>query len=226
MSELPAEMRVVRRRIAGQYLRGTGLELGALHSPLEVSGGGVRYVDRMPVADLRRHYPELAGFALTPVDIIDDGERLSTIPDESQNFVIANHMLEHTENPLGTIRAHVAKLRHNGILYYAVPDKRHSFDRDRPLTDFPHLIADDADGGAASRYGHYFEWAKFVNNADDPHDNARKNMEFNYSIHFHVWDANNWFAFLVAAREYLDGRFDILHIECNGPEIVTVLSRP
>src|SRR5258708_4169680 len=78
--ELPAELLAVRRRMAGQYLRGTGLELGALHSPLEVTGVNVRYVDRMAVADLRRHYPELAGFALTPVDIIDDGEKLSTIP--------------------------------------------------------------------------------------------------------------------------------------------------
>ena len=36
----------------------------------------VRYVDRMEVADLQKHYPELAGQELVDVDIVDDGETL------------------------------------------------------------------------------------------------------------------------------------------------------
>jgi hypothetical protein len=67
VSELPAELRRIRRRIAGQYLRGTGLEVGALHSPLELSGVNIRYVDRMPVAD----------FATTPSS--------STIPEAGRS---------------------------------------------------------------------------------------------------------------------------------------------
>ncbi len=42
-----------------------------------------------------------------------------------------------------------------GILYYAIPDERNSFDIDRPLTEFDHLVADDADGGVASRLEHF-----------------------------------------------------------------------
>jgi hypothetical protein len=225
VSELPPDVKAVRRRIAAQYLQGTGLEIGALHSPLEVSGLDIRYVDRLTVDGLRRHYPELDSFALTPVDIVDDGEKLISIPDESQNFIIANHMLEHTENPLGTIRSHLAKLQHGAMLYYAIPDKRHSFDRDRPLTDFSHLVADDKDDGASSRYDHFLEWATLVCKAPDALDSARKNMDANYSIHFHVWDASHWLAFLVHARQYLDGRFDILHFECNSTEVISILSR-
>jgi hypothetical protein len=117
-------------------------------------------------------------------------------------------------------------LQHGAILYYAIPDKRHSFDRDRPLTDFSHLVADDKDGGASSRYGHFLEWATHVCKAADPLDSARKNMDANYSIHFHVWDASHWLAFLVNARQYLDCRFDIVHVECNGTEVISILSRP
>ena len=63
----------------------------------------VRYVDRMWTDELRREYPELANWDLTQVDVVDDGEKLATIADESQDFIVANHFLEHTEDPVGTI---------------------------------------------------------------------------------------------------------------------------
>jgi hypothetical protein len=223
MSDFPPEFIAARRRIAAQYVRGSGLEIGALHSPLEVTGATVKHVDRLPLDGLRRHYPELVSHDFVPIDIVDDGETLSKISDDSQDFIIANHMLEHTENPLGTLRTHIAKIHKSGILYYAIPDKRHSFDRNRPLTEFDHLIHDDTDAGASSRYSHFFEWATLVNNSSDPHEYVRQSISVNYSIHFHVWDANSWLAFLVSARTYLGHKFDILHFECNGPEVISIL---
>src|SRR4028119_2450886 len=87
------------------YLQGQGLEVGALHEPLQLSAkANVKYVDRLSVTDLRRHYPELNSLKLVDVDIIDDGERLATIPNSSQDFVIANHMLEHCMNPIQTLQ--------------------------------------------------------------------------------------------------------------------------
>ena len=35
-----------------------------------------------------------------PVGCIDDGERLGKIADASQDFVIANHFLEHCQDPI------------------------------------------------------------------------------------------------------------------------------
>ncbi len=40
----------------------------------------------MQVDDLRSEYPELAGWNLTQVDVVDDGEKLLTIPEASQDF--------------------------------------------------------------------------------------------------------------------------------------------
>jgi hypothetical protein len=49
-----------REEIAAAYLRGEGLEVGALHLPLKLPAEArARYVDRMTVEELRRHYPEL-----------------------------------------------------------------------------------------------------------------------------------------------------------------------
>src|ERR1035438_1530581 len=91
-----------RQQLAAIYLRGEGLEIGALHSPLKVPRAArVRYVDRLPVAELRRQYPELASAHLVDIDIVDDGEKLSAVGAGTQEFVIANHFLEHCEDPIG-----------------------------------------------------------------------------------------------------------------------------
>src|SRR5690349_5671213 len=88
-----------RRAVAAAFLRGEGIEIGALHHPLIVPRNvKVKYVDRMKVADLRRHYPELVNQPLVETEIVDDGETLGTLADQTQDFVIANHFLEHCQN--------------------------------------------------------------------------------------------------------------------------------
>ena len=226
---LPENLIAERKRVAACYLTGSGIEIGALDAPTPLPAGATaRYVDFRGVADLHRQYPELEADDFVAVDIVDDGERLEKIDDASTGFLIANHMLEHCENPLGTLRTHLRKVAHGGWLYYAMPDMRCCFDIARPLTTFDHLVADDADGGAASRHGHFVEWAKLVNKIDDDaaaEDNARLNMKNGYSIHYHVWDGNSWLDFLVRAREYLGREFEIRHFELSGPEMISVLRR-
>ena len=141
-----------RREFAERFLAGEGLEIGALHLPLETPPGAhVRYVDRMSVEELRAEYAELAEWDLTPVDVIDNGELLSTIPEASQDFIVANHFLEHCEDPIRTIETHLGKLRPGGVLFYAVPDKRYTFDCRRPLTPLDHMVADHEQGPERSR---------------------------------------------------------------------------
>src|SRR5437868_3415445 len=83
-----------RADVARVYLRGQGIEIGALHRPLRVPRKArVSYLDRLPRADLYRQYPTLAGHHFVPVDIVDDAERLARVADGSQDFVIANHFL-------------------------------------------------------------------------------------------------------------------------------------
>jgi 2-polyprenyl-3-methyl-5-hydroxy-6-metoxy-1,4-benzoquinol methylase len=95
-----------------RFLRGAGIEIGALHSPMPVASGvSVTYVDRMSRPEQRASFTELRDYPFVEVDVIDDGERLDSIEDGSLDFVVASHMLEHCENPLGTIRRHAAKLR-------------------------------------------------------------------------------------------------------------------
>ena len=69
-----------RRALAATVLHGRGVEIGALHRPVTVPDGvSVQYLDRMSAPELQAHHPELEGAPLVPVDLIDDGELLSTI---------------------------------------------------------------------------------------------------------------------------------------------------
>lgn len=219
-----------RREIAERYLVGDGLEIGALHEPIAVPASArVRYVDRLPVAQLREHYPELAGVPLVDVDIIDDGEILSTVPDGSLDFLIANHMLEHCENPLGAVRTHFRKIRAGGVLYYAVPDKRFSFDQDRPITPPGHFVDDDRLGPAHSRDGHFEEWAREVmkiGDAQQLQNTVARLKAINYSIHFHVWDFDSFLDFVDLVRDENPGiDFDWPHVELNFSEIVSIFRK-
>jgi SAM-dependent methyltransferase len=229
-----------RATFAAHFLFGEGLEIGPLHQPLAVPPHAkVRYVDRMSAADLRREYPELAGWDLTEVDVVDDGETLATIPAASQDFIIANHFLEHTENPIGTIETHLGKLKPGGILFYAVPDKRYTFDFRRPVTLLEHMVADYEEGHERSRAEHYEEWCRLV--IDEESDSvgtseqaaseewvtrrARELEDAKYSIHMHVWTQAEFLKLILALRERFDEGFDI---EASGRvaiEFIVVLRK-
>src|SRR6266852_1252099 len=109
-----------RELIAETYLKGNGIEIGALHNPLQVPPWArVKYVDRLPIVQLREQYPELNDKELVEVDILDDGERLTKISDASQDFVIANHFVEHSQDPIGAVLNMLRVLKPGGRLYLA-----------------------------------------------------------------------------------------------------------
>ena len=219
-----------RRTLASRFLRGQGIEIGALHKPLWLPPDAcAHYVDRKSVPELRREYPELDGLPLVPLDVVEDGERLETIEDNSLDFVIANHFIEHTQNPLGTIEQHLRVLRPGGVLYMAVPDKRQTFDRDRPLTDLEHLLRDYREGPHWSRRMHYEEWARYV----DPIIHGFRRVEerskeleaADYSIHFHVWTPETFRETLALCLDRLGLPLRVAAMEQNQTEFITVLER-
>ncbi len=181
-----------RRRLVGRYIAGgAGIEIGALHNPLPLPDGvKVSYVDRADTAALRRQYPELKDQPLVAVDIVADGESLAPLGNGSQDFVIANHFLEHCQNPIFALENMLRVLKNGGILFLAVPDKRFSFDCARPATPYRHLEKDYAEGPAGSREQHFREWVRLVEKIPDGPEADRETtrlMHADASIHFHVW---------------------------------------
>lgn len=222
-------MNADKRRRAARWLTGTGIEIGALHNPLPVPPtADVRYVDRMPSDDLRRHYPELADEPLVPVSIIGDAHDLAAMADGSLDFVIANHLLEHLDNPIRGLQEMTRVLRPGGILYIALPDPRVSFDRYRALTPVEHIVEEYRNGPDATREDHFRDWVHNVEarlddapRLGDDQKAARVHalMDLDYSIHFHVWRPDTFLEFLVAASKEGHLALELLEFHpCSGGE--------
>jgi len=218
--------KATREDVGARYLRGNGLEIGALNFPLRLPrSASARYVDRQPHEELVALYGHMyPGATIVAPDVIDDGETLATFDDASVDFIVANHMLEHTEDPIGTIAAHLRVVRPGGILFYALPDARRTpFDRDRERTAVEHVLRDHSEGPGWSRRGHYREWVRLAERFDEP-DVERRAADLEAeqaNIHFHVWEPRTFAALL----GQLDLPFELELLQRNHDEFPVLLRR-
>ena len=108
-------------RFAQRYLRGLhGLEIGgASHVDFGVN---VINVDRSASMDTvyKRHEIKRAGYA-RPVDLVASGEALP-IGDDSVDFVLASHVIEHMPDPIAALLEWTRVARY--YLFLVVPASR------------------------------------------------------------------------------------------------------
>lgn len=167
----------VRRAAARKYLSGKGLEVGPNRAPLPLPEGAVAiYVD----------------CEMEPgVDMVSDIETLPQFQDESLDFVIANHVLEHVENPIKALHSVARVLRDGGIAFIALPNKEYTFDKLRPVTELSHIVRDFDEGPEWSRHDHLREWVEKVERL--PQEQVDRRIaeldKRRYATHIHVWDA-------------------------------------
>lgn len=214
----------MRESLSFQYITGSGIEIGGLHYPLSVNPGvDVTYVDLMPSDSLQKSFPEVE-VKKNPI-VIDSAETLATFKNESQDFVIANHVFEHCENPIGTWRNWVRVLKSNGIIYAAIPDKRFTFDKKRAITSFEHLIADDEIGPDGSLRSHYEDWFRNSELEGRPEPEVQKRVEealkTRNNIHFHVWDFDAIVHMFSQIHAHVPG-YKMLQIIENGWEVIVI----
>jgi SAM-dependent methyltransferase len=134
--------------------------------------------------------------------VVDEGDRLTKFDDESLDFVIANHLLEHVEDPIGALHNFLRVVRAGGIVFLTLPDARHTFDRERARTTVDHLLRDHREGPEVSRREHFEEIARTVDCvpeelvAQRAHEIAADRARH----HFHVWELETFVDLLLALR--------------------------
>ena len=129
------------RRWYAQHLHGQGVEIGALNFPLKLPEGvRARYVDYLSTDELRSFYPSLTD--IVPVDIVLKAKDLSELADESLDFIVACHVIEHLPNPLRAIEIWASKLAAFGTLFIAFPVRERCPDAPRPINSIEHLVDD------------------------------------------------------------------------------------
>lgn len=229
-------MRIKTRSQLTRHLYGKGIEIGALHQPLDISSSKIsriQYVDRMSVKNLRNHYPDLKNFKLVNVDILDDATTLKTIPDESLDFIIANHLIEHIANPILALENWYKKLKVGGILYMAVPDMRKTFDKKRTLTSIEHIVNDYEVSEKELKkrnISHFYEWSRLVNGTTEKNvEKEVKNLiKIDYSIHYHTFIFESMLKFLKYLRERLGIHYKVIdysHTHPEGIEFIFILKK-
>lgn len=219
-----------REDLARRYLAGDGIEIGPYTWPLRMPPNArARYVDRLDRARLIATYRDELATAnldvgsIPETDVIDDAATLATFADASVDFVVANHVLEHFEDPVGGLKTFARVLRPGGVLFLTLPDGRHSFDAARPRTTVEHVLRDHREGAAVSRREHYEEWARFIEGAgpDEIEARAAAFEREDARHHFHVWALEDFLELLRAAALPLDLEAG----QVNGEEFIVVLRR-
>lgn len=73
---------------------------------------------------------------------IAEASDLKDIPNDSYDFLLSSHSLEHCANALRTIIEWKRVIRPTGIIVLVLPNKQYTFDQNRSITTFDHLLDD------------------------------------------------------------------------------------
>ncbi len=134
------------RRIGYALLSGTGIEIGPGLCPAQVPAPGcIRYCDVMSASAWQKNFPEIPQPLLAGIPEPDwladiDLDGLAFLADRSQDFVIANHLLEVVADPIGTVAELCRVLRPGGRLVISASDKQYSQQPLRAPMDFATLL--------------------------------------------------------------------------------------
>ena len=219
------DLRVAREDLARRYLFGEGIEIGPTTKPLRLPPRVVvRYVDRLSRDDLVR----LEGHTLVDdpswipeIHVVDEADRLATFADDSVDFVVASHVVEHLEDPLEALEQMLRITRPGGVLLLILPDGRYSFDAGRPRTTVEHVLRDHEEGPQVSRREHYEEWARLIEHTsgDDVRQRVEEFAASDARHHFHVWELEGFLRLLVTVALPCE----IVHAQSYMEEFAVVL---
>jgi SAM-dependent methyltransferase len=180
------------REFLSAELHGVGLEVGAGASPYPVPlRCTVLYGDRMSHEQLlAERYEGQEEADLVRPDMLTDFSALAGVADESLDFVIGCHVIEHVFDPIGSIVHAHRVLKPGGTLILVVPDKSRTFDRDRPVTKLEHLILDHKAPDSKRDYAHYEEFYSLAFKTEVDQLRLKADYEFRRrgDLHVHVWD--------------------------------------
>jgi SAM-dependent methyltransferase len=115
-----------------------GIEIGgAAHNPFGLRTRNVDYTDQMDTI-FKQAEIKICGEAM-PVDIVAPGDDLP-LEDNSVDFVISSHVMEHFAEPIKALKEWRRVVRPGGYIFVIAPHKNRTFDRDRDCTTLAELI--------------------------------------------------------------------------------------
>ena len=74
--------------------------------------------------------------------MISCSTNISFINNESYDFILSSHQLEHVANPIKALFEFRRILKKNGILILVLPNFKYNFDHKREVTTYNHILKD------------------------------------------------------------------------------------
>jgi SAM-dependent methyltransferase len=218
---------IIRRNLSYHYItQGMGIEIGPSYLPLPLRKGvSVKYVDRLPNSVLRKNNTKLKYKKLTKINIIDNCEVLNKFENNTLDFVIANHVIEHTVNPIQTIVRFSQILKPGGVIFMAIPDRRYTFDNIRPLTAFKHLKEVYLKGYDKDKKEHYKECKNTLLLHFRRHET---NLQKLYSpIHYHTFQKDNFLHIIdfLMKKKFPIRLIKFVDVSSNTDEFIVILKK-
>jgi SAM-dependent methyltransferase len=209
--------------VVPRYLKGIGTEIGAFTTP--IPGISPIYVD---------HFETFAGVP-TAAEYYGDATSLP-FEDNSLNYVASSHVIEHAANPLAALKEWYRVLKHRGVVYCVVPDRRKTFDRNRALTDPEHFWTDfqngtsQVDGMHIDDFCFGVDWSILhPNSSKSDYERERQEAARQYhaavsagleiNIHFHTFEPDTFVKMIKIGndRRAWSGRFEVCEVHESFP---------
>lgn len=224
------------RRRLGHQLAGAGIEVGPGEFPFRLLRPEVtvRYVDRLRPEDRQRVLEalgrdpgnpafEAARLALEPDFVADfNTDRLGPVPDASEDFVIASHVLEHLAEPLGFVDEIHRVLKPGGLALVLLPDRRRTEDRFRAPTSLGHLVAEHEAGVDQVSPEHLREFLRDRGRRPGRTDEERACQLEQYrehSFHVHCWDPDEFVEVLAWGIVHRGHQWELVDATVHDPPI-------
>lgn len=241
-----------RQYITEKYIKTSwkGFEVGAYFNPWPVhKTNKMHYVDKYDKARLEFMFMDDNWLKDKPermknipkTTFKESGEECTQLETLGYNFCVTSHVFEHTEDPLRTLAVWFSKIKVDGIIAMAVPDKNNTFDKDRALTSWQELYERriNPEFKKKSIKNSIEEWCSVIDGlSGEAHKQKVDRMIANKEdIHFNVWNSLTASEFFQEAQQIFDQTpgvlgvdkeltqtFEILDFKSNG-EIFFVLKK-
>lgn len=234
---------ITRESVSKNYMRGHGIDIGAFCNPFPVAyPTTIHYLDCKTVEEQKEILKDVDYSKVVTPHIIDDGELLTTIKDGTYDFLVSSHQLEHCMSPLTALENHLRVVKSGSYLFYAIPDKNHTFDKHRTVTPFCKLVGmyglDPRDSKESDEnriqvwedavIDCYDEYLLKVDNISDQNERrkiGKERMLKQLDIHFFAWDQTSVYDFFYRAMVELLFPYQIELFYKNGHEIFVVIKK-
>jgi SAM-dependent methyltransferase len=184
-------------------LSGVGIEVGALSNPLFLpKAEKVFYADIVDEATLKSDLENLGFFGYNSRKFVSityfislNGVSFPDIADNTFDFVVSSHSLEHSSNPICNLVDYIRVVRVGGLVYTRIPNKDFTYDKNRSSTDPQKLIQKFVNKQFGFELGEFIEMVSnslnevyFDYNQEDIYSQYVKQ---NGHHHIYVYDLNN-----------------------------------